>query len=233
MKFTGNIIAVLLLLSAYGLGQCKTDDCGLVLRGKITSLRVDRSDKHYVRFYAKIDAEFKNEGTETIILFKPESGEDYWLGGKSLSATEKGEEVIFSVGHWQSVSGGESDRKLGESLDVRAPPPEFTIILKPGEVWESQSETDIGFSAEEERNSWPKKRSWKEMQEFRPQLWLRIAYEILPWNTEYFKPNLIRKLAKRWKNYGNVVLEREKDGRFNNFIVVSEPMPIDFSKATG
>lgn len=230
MEFTRNIIVVLLLLGGYTFGQCKTENCGLVVRGNITDLTVDRSDKHYVRFYAKIAAQFVNEGTENIILFKPEFDKGYWLGGRSLSLTENGEQ-IFGNGQWQSVSGDESYRKLAEGLDFKVPPKELTITLKPGETWNLQSETQIGFSAEEERSTFPKRRSWKEMQEFPPQLWLTVSYEILPWNIEYFKPNLIRKLAKRWRSYGNVLIETKKEGRFNQFTVSSEPMVIDFSLA--
>lgn len=230
MRFAGKIFIIIVLLAGYALGQCKTENCGLVVRGKVTDLTVDRSDKHYVRFYAKIDAEFKNEGSEPIILFKPEFDDGYWLGGRSLSVTENGE-TVFVVGHWQSVSGDESYRKLAEGLDFKTPPKELTITLKPGETWNLQSETQIGFSAEEERNTWPKRRSWKEMQEFPSKLWLTIDYEISPWNIEYFKPNLIRKLAKRWKSYGNVLIEQKKEGRFNQFTLSSEPMVIDFGQA--
>lgn len=210
--------------------QCKDENCGLVVRGKVTNLEVDRSDKNYVRFYATIDAEFINEGTENIILFKPEFEDGYWLGGRSLSVTENGED-IFGYGYWQSVSGADSYRKLAENLDVKTPPKDFTIILKPNEKWNLQSKTDIVFSAEEEKSTYPKRRSWKEMQEFSSKLWLTVAYEINPWNVEYFKPNLIRKLKKNWKGFGNILVENEKDGRFNQFTIVSEPMLIDFSQA--
>ena len=65
------------------------------------------------------------------------------------------------------------------------------------------------------------------MQEFPSKLWLTVSYEILPWNVEFFKKDLISKLQERWKKYGNILLERDS-GRFNNFIISSSPMMIDF-----
>lgn len=217
--------------------QCKDVNCGLVVRGKVTDLEVERSEKRYVKFFATINAEFINEGTENVILFKPEFSDGYWLGGRSLSVTETGESV-FGYGLWQSVSGADSYRKLAEKLDIKTPPKDLTIILKPNEKWNLLSKTDIFFSAKEETiisNSISKERSWKEMQEFPSKLWLSVSYEILPWNVEYFKPNLIKKLQKRWKNYGNVLIddeeEKESHNHFNHFIISSEPMLIDFSQA--
>lgn len=207
--------------------QCKDENCGLVVRGKVTNLEVDRSDKNYVRFYAAIDAEFINEGTENIILFKPEFEDGYWLGGKSLSVTENGES-IFGYGLWQSVSGADSYRKLAERLDVKTPLKDLTITLKPNEKWNLQSKTDIFFGAKKLGLG---EKTWEEMEKFPSQLWLIVSYEINPWNVEYFKSNLIRKLKKRWKAFGNVLVENEKDGRFNHFIITSEPMLIDFSQA--
>ena len=231
MKQFSAVLAILLTLCLTEtlLGQCKDEACGLVVRGEVSELKVDRSDKNYVRFYATIDAEFINEGTETIILFKPEFDDGYWLGGRILSLTENGES-IFGYGYWQSVSGDSSYRKLANKLDVKTPPKDLTVTLKPNESWRLKSGTDVNFSAEEERSTFPKKRSWKEMQEFPSKLWLTVSYEILPWNVEFFKKDLISKLQERWKKYGNILLERDS-GRFNNFIISSSPMMIDFSVA--
>ena len=99
--------------------QCNEETCGLVVRGTVTNLEVDRTNKNYVKFFATVDAEFINEGTENIILFKPEFEDGYWLGGRSLSVNESGES-IFGYGLWQSVSGSNSYSKLAEKLDVKA-----------------------------------------------------------------------------------------------------------------
>jgi len=203
--------------------QCNEETCGLVVRGTVTNLEVDRTNKNYVKFFATVDAEFINEGTENIILFKPEFEDGYWLGGRSLSVNESGES-IFGYGLWQSVSGSNSYSKLAEKLDVKIPPKDLTIILKPNEKWNLQSKTDIFFGA---KTIGLGKKTWEEMQKLPSKLWLSVSYEILPWNVEYFKPKLISKLQKRWKSYGNVLVKAES----NHFIISSEPMLIDFSQA--
>lgn len=220
------VFSFLLLASIEIFAQCKTENCGLVVRGKVFDLKVDRSDKNYVKFFATIDAEFVNNGTENIILFKPEFEDGYWLGGRSLSVTETGES-IFGYGLWQSVSGAESYRKLAAKLDVKTPPKDLTVILKPNEKWTLRSEMDIFFGS---KTLGLGTKTWEEMQKVPSKLWLSVSYEILPWNVEYFKPKLIRKLQKRWKDYGNILIEKEESSH-NHFIISSEPMMIDFSQA--
>ena len=226
MKRFSIIILLTICFSNLLFAQCKNVTCGLVVRGKVTDIEVDRSDKNYVRFFAVINAEFINEGTENIILFKPEFDNGYWLGGRSLSVTENSKD-IFGYGLWQSVSGADSYQKLAENLDVKTPPKDLTITLQPKERWDLQSKTDIFFGA---KTLGLGQKTWEEMQNFPLKLWLTVSYEILPWNVEYFKPNLIQKLQKRWKAFGNVLVEKEK-GRHNHFIISSEPMIIDFSQA--
>ncbi len=214
--------------------QCESEGCGLVISGKVTNLEVDRSDKTFVRFKVNLDVRFSNLGTEPIILFKPEFGDGYWLGGWSLYQSEedaKNFKAIFGDGYWQSVAGGERYRKLAEKLDVKTPPNDFTKILKPKDSWEFTSDFQISFEAEKHYR-YPELKTWKEMQEFPTKLWLKTRYELSPWNVEYFKPNLIRNLQDRWKAFGNVLVSKEKEDRFNLFRYASEPMLIDFSQAT-
>lgn len=215
--------------------QCKNEGCGLVIRGKVTNIEADRSDKNYVKFKIKLDVEFTNEGTENIILFKPEFDDRYWLGGWHLyldleETNAKYRKTILKEGYWQSVSGSKGYEDLAKKLDVKMPPNEYTKILQPNEVWKFNDDFQLGFEAKG-----PKYKccvAWDEIQTF-PSLkfQMQISYELSPWNIEYFKPNLIRKLQKRWKNYGNVLVENEKEGKSNHFIYSSEPMLIDFSKA--
>jgi hypothetical protein len=207
-------------------------DHGLMVRGKVTEIR--REDKsNAVLFHVKINAQFVNEGLRPVILFSPEFDFGYWLGGWVIYANEddaKQGKPIFADGYWQSVSGGDEERNLAEKLDVKTPPAKYTKILAVGESWEFPGEFQIYFEAEKNQR-YPPHKTWKEMQAFPAKLWLTISYEISPWNVEYFRPNLLRKLAKRWKSFGQVMVEDKKEGRFNHFIISSEPMPIDFGAA--
>lgn len=224
------VFAFLILSSIQIFAQCKTENCGLVVRGNITDLQMEKT-KDSVLFYVNLDVEFINEGNQPIILFTNEFPDGYWLGGWSLyEKNEENAKAIFGDGYWQSVIGSPSYRQMAEKLDMKTPPNELTKILQPKESWKFEDDFRIYFEAEKHER-FPEHKTWKEMQDFPSKLWLTISYELNPWNIEKFKPNLIPKLKKRWKNYGNVLVENEKEGSFNHFGISSEPMLIDFSQA--
>jgi len=212
---------------------------GLVVRGQVTDLEFCRhptycTDKNQTKFDVKLKVEFSNEGSRPIIFFAPAVDvlpDRYWLGGWSLSVNEDSEaENIFSDGYWESVSGGDYYKSLAEQLDAKAPPAKQTRVLQPGERWSFPDEFRISFDTESNQR-FSEHRTWKEMQAFPMKLWLRIDYELSPWNVEFFRPDLIRRLQRRWKPVGNVLVERKREDRFNKFRISSEPMPIDFSQA--
>jgi hypothetical protein len=209
--------------------QCKDESCGLVIRGKITDLQTEKT-KDSVLFYVNLDVEFVNEGNQPIILFTNEFLDGYWLGGWSLYENKEDERVIFGDGYWQSVVGSPAYRQMSEKLDVKTPPSKLTKILQPKESWKFKDDFRIYFEAEK-HTRFPEMKTWKEMQAFPSKLWLSFTYELSPWNVERFKPNLIRKLKKRWKNFGNVLVEKEKNSGYDLFRYSSEPIMIDFSQA--
>lgn len=231
-KSMKGVLAVAFLMICFaqlGFAQCEDESCGLVIRGTVIDLRVAHQ-KDSVSFDVSLDVEFKNEGTKPIILFTNEFPDGYWLGGWSLFKNSDDKEVIFGDGYWQSVMGSPSYKRMAEELDTKSPPDGLTKTLQPDDSWKFKDEFRISFEAEEHTRI-PEHKTWKEMRAFPSKLWLRISYELNPWNVEYFKPDLIRKLRKRWKNYGIVLVENDKEGRFNHLIMTSEPMLIDFSQA--
>lgn len=235
MRLIVNILLLVLFSAVYTVGQCKTETCGLVVRGNVTELNIDKSNKDYVLFHVKLAMEFKNESIEPIILFKPNTDNSYfegayYLGAKSLSENESGKALHIEAA-WESVIGSPFYKRLSEHLDTKTPPAEFTKILQPNEIWSFPDKTLIIFTYEKDRYNEGRQKSWEEMKSRPSKLWLQINYELSPWNAEFFKPDLLRKLAKRWKTVGNVVIEPKKDGRFNHFTIGSKPMPIDFSQA--
>lgn len=212
---------------------------GLVIRGEVTGLEVERAGNSVI-FHANLNVEFVNEGTETIILFGPSIGGStadprvhYWLGGWALYVSEeeaKNGRAVFGDGYWESVMGSDYYRDLAYSLDVKTPPESYTKLLRPKESWKFPDSFRFYFEAEKHQRL-PERKTWREMQGYPAQLWLRVDYELSPWNVEFFKPDLIRRLAKRWRKFGNVLVEKKKEGRFNHFRATSEPMPIDLSRA--
>ena len=64
---------------------------------------------------------------------------------------------------------------------------------------------------------------WEEIKRRSAPLWLRVSYEMWPFNVENFKPNLGGILRKRWLSYGRLYLE-EKSDRYWSAILTSEPI---------
>jgi hypothetical protein len=227
------LVSILVICAIPSFGACHVEGCGLVITGAVTDLRRENPEKGFVRFKVFLNVEFSNEGTEPIILFRPDNEANrYWLGAWSLYATENDlakNQPVFVDGYWQSISGDESYRKLAADLDVKMPSEANTRILKPKESWQFTDDFQITFLTNS-ANTFPKRRTWAEMQQQPSQLKLKISYELSPWNVEFFRHNLIRNLKKRWRAYGNVLVELGKS-RFNHFIWTSEPLSIDFSKA--
>lgn len=231
MRSTKSILlfAFLFLASIQIFAQCNTEDCGLVVRGNVIDLQREDT-KDFVLFYVKLDVEFVNEGNQPIILFTNEFPDGYWLGGWTLYENKDDEKAIFGDGYWQSIIGSPAYRQMAEKLDVKTPPGNLTKILPPKASWKFKDDFRISFEAEK-HTRFPERMTWSEMQAFPSKLWMTIVYELSPWNIEYFRPNLIPKLKERWKNFGNVLLEEDKESRFNHFRFNSEPMLIDFSEA--
>ena len=239
------IIITIILLICFAqiiFARCENENCGLAIRGKVTKLKVEREQREYIYFDVGLAIEFKNEGREPIILFKPEFDKGYWLGGRYLKTTESGK-PICSFEAWQSLAGSmKKYRKLGEKLDVAVPPSKYTKILMPGEIWRFTDETILGTVIDrpakkiggfEIDDGFTRCISWKEMQSLPDKLWVEVVYELNPWNVGYFKPNLIENLKERWKEFGNVLVEENKENRFDNFKITSKPIPIDFSEVRG
>lgn len=226
--------SILLVMAIQVFAKCKTENCGLLVHGKVVDSTIDRNVKDYVDFVVNLEIEFKNESDESILLFKPyiqSHGMRYWLGGKTISIN-RDDKPIYIIGQWESVIGSPFYRQLAENLDTKNPSDKYTKFLQPNETWKFEDSTFIRFSEKKEKySSFSDNKSWEEMQELPSKLWLTVSYELNPWNVEYFKPKLIRKLRKRWKGFGNVLIEKDRDSRFSHFTISSESMEIDFSEA--
>ena len=236
MRSAANVVIFLILLTAHSFAQCRTENCGLVVRGSVTELKMTNG-KDSVVFDVRLAMEFKNASDAPIILFRPNTDNSYfeggyYLGGYSLTQTAGGE-YIHGDGAWESIMGSDFYKTLADKLDTKTPTEEFTKVLQPNETWALPDKARITFRNFDDKYSPGLRRSWNAMQSLPSKLWLQVSYELSPWNVEFFKPNLLRRLAKRWKPYGKVLIEQKKDGRFNHFGVRSEPMAIDFSQAEG
>lgn len=227
------LFSIGLLTADLAFAQSGDEGCGLVIRGKVAEIEIDRSEKSYIRFKIGLDVEFANEGDKPIILFRPEHKSGYWLGAWHVYPEDEKQTrtTLLRDGYWQSISGSKEYRDLAKKLDVKIPPSEYTLVLQPNEVWKFKSDFLLGFESKGPKFNCCV--AWEEILAYPSMKFqMQIAYELSPWNIEYFKPNLIRRLQKRWEKNGNVLVKKEKEGRFNHFIYSSEPMWVDFRRAT-
>lgn len=68
---------------------------------------------------------------------------------------------------------------------------------------------------------------WREIKRLSAPLWLRVSYEMWPFNVENFKSDFGGQLRERWKKHGTLYLQ-EKQDRYWFAHLTSEPIELDF-----
>jgi hypothetical protein len=115
-------------------------------------------------------------------------------------------------------------QRLANLLDQSVPPTGITRVLLSNASWDW--DTSITLSLRE-GNSCNQhvgvEIGWEEIKRLTAPLWLRVSYEMWPFNVENFKPNLGGILQKRWQSQGLLYLE-EKTGKYWQAILTSEPI---------
>jgi hypothetical protein len=208
------------------------DSHGLVLRGKVLKTLTDRSQANYIDLRIDLSLNFSNAGTAPIIMMRPWQDERFWHGGSTLATTRQSAQsnsFVFDDAAWKSISGHDGYRKLSRDLDQREPPPKLTRVLKPGESWDWQTTVTLRFEAST-NHRYPRVPTWEEMKTEPSPLWLRVSFEMWPFNVEYFKPNLAAQLQKRWRNVGWLWIGY-KFGRMHLARLNSEPIELDWRAA--
>lgn len=227
------ILIIITFLLVVQIVSAQSDDThGLVLRGKVLKTWTDRSQNGFVDLMIDLNLDFANAGPTPLIMLRPWDDRGFWHGGSLLATTLQNAEsnnYIFNDGMWQSITRDDADRKLAVDLDQPLPPPGLTRILKPGESWNWRTTVAVRF---EERTHWryPGLPTWEEMKTQSSPLWLRVSFEMWPFNTEFFKPNLAAKLQKRWRRIGSMWIG-EKDGRIHLARLASAPIELDWQAA--
>jgi hypothetical protein len=195
-------------------------------------------DADYVRCKAELNLKFTNTGSKSLIILQPQGGYEFWHGGTSLALSEKESgtnSFVYDSSGWPSVYEFPMYQSLANLLDQSVPPTGITRVLLPSASW--SWDTSITLSLRE-GNSCNQhvgvEIGWEEIKRRTAPLWLRVSYEMWPFNVENFKPNLGGILQKRWQSHGLLFLE-EKTGKYWNAILTSEPMKfplnhIDFAQ---
>jgi len=201
----------------------------LVLEGSVLALRCRRVDARKVRCEADLRLRFSNAGSEPLIILQPYREYEFWHGATSLALTSADPtraDFVYSSGGWPSVYDTSEYRSLGEALDQPGPPAGLTRILSPGESWQWDTTVIFFFTQDNNCGDSGVEIGWKEAQNLQAPLWLRVSYEMWPFNVENFKPGLGGRLRKRWKRYGTLYLE-EKSFRYWFARITSKPIELD------
>lgn len=204
----------------------------LIVRANVTEVACVRDGVDLVRCKAKLNLEFSNTGSSPVIFLDPDE-DSLWHGGNQLalskSESENGDYVLDDL-HWQAVSLSTEYRKLAATLDKRTPPEGFTRIMAPGELWDFSSSIQIVLRSE---NSCDTRLGvaigWREIEKLASPLWMRVSYELWPFNVENFKPRLGSILQKRWARFGTLYLN-DRGGNYSFGRITSEPFELDLTK---
>lgn len=198
----------------------------LHLTGSVGKVDCSKDDK-YVRCNAELNLKFTNIGRTPMIILQPQGEYKFWHGGTSLALSEqesRTNSLVYIASAWPSVYEFPMYQTLANLLDQSDPPPGVTRVLLPNASWSWA--TSIMFKLAE-GNSCDQhvgvEIGWEEIKQRTTPLWLRVSYEMWPFNVENFKPNLGGILQKRWQRHGLLYLE-EKSGKYWQARVTSEPI---------
>ena len=200
----------------------------LRLTGSVRRISCAKAEHHYVRCTVELNLVFTNTASTSLIILQPQGEYKFWHGGTSLALSEKDlqmNSLVYSGGGWPSVYRGPMYRNLANLLDQSVPPAELTRVLLPSTSW--SWDTSITFNLQEGNSCNYQvgvEIGWEEFKRRTEPLWLRVSYEMWPFNVENFKPNLGDILRKRWQSHGLLYLEEKIGDYYWSARLTSEPI---------
>ena len=204
----------------------------LRLTGSVRKISCSK-DTDYVRCKVDVSLTFTNTGDTSLIILQPQGEYEFWHGGTTLALSEKesrANSFVYNGGGWPSVYKTPLYQNLANLLDQNIPPAGITRVLPANASWSWDTSIQLNL---QERNSCAQRVGveigWEEIKRQTAPLWLRLSYEMWPFNVENFKPNLGGILQKRWQSHGSLYLE-EKSGNYWHAILTSEPIEIPLNQ---
>ena len=198
----------------------------LRLTGSVRKVSCSK-DADYVRCKVDVNLTFTNTGNTSLIILQPHSEYEFWHGGTTLALSEeesRAKSFVYDGGGWPSIYTTPLYQNLASLLDQSVPPAGVTRVLPSNASWSWDTSIELNL---QERNSCDQRVGveigWEEIKTRPAPLWLRLSYEMWPFNVENFKPNLGGILQKRWQHYGLLYLD-EKTGRYWHSTLTSEPI---------
>lgn len=190
-------------------------------------------DGDYVGCKTELNLKFTNTGNSSLIILQPQGEYEFWHGGSSLALSEKESgtnSFVYDLSAWPSIYKFPMYQNLATGLDRGVPPPGITRVLLPSASWSWDTSITLSFREGNSCNLHVGVEiGWEEIKRRNTPLWLRVSYEMWPFNVENFKPNLGGILQKRWRSHGLLYLD-EKIGRYWQAILTSEPIEISFNQ---
>ena len=199
----------------------------LRLTGSVRQISCSK-DSEYVRCKVDLSLKFTNTASTPVIILQPHGDYEFWHGGVSLALSEKESSTnsfVYLSSAWPSVYRFPKYQKLANLLDQKVPPTGVTRVLPPNASWSWDTSITMGLAEGNTCNQHVGVEiGWEEIKRLTAPLWLRVSYEMWPFNVENFKPNLGGILQKRWKSHGLLYLEEKKEGKHWHAILTSEPI---------
>jgi hypothetical protein len=204
----------------------------LRLTGSVRKLSCSK-DTDYLRCKVEVNLTFTNTGSTSLIILQPQGEYEFWHGGTTLALSEKesrANSFVYLGGGWPSIYKTPLYQNLANLLDQSTPPAGITRVLPSSASWNWDTSISLNLH---ERNSCNQhvgvEIGWEEIKKRNSPLWLRLSYEMWPFNVENFKPNLGGILQKRWQRHGLLYLD-EKRGRHWHAILTSDPIEIHLNQ---
>jgi hypothetical protein len=193
------------------------EDKSLSLTGHVISVEKISEDASSVGFKVGLRLTFRNIGSNPIIIYR----DSIWLGAALIARSSddaSAAKYLHRSSAWPSVWGKSSRVKLRQKLDQPIPPQDITKILKPGESYEYETGTHLGFEKKERYDGTSK--AWDEIKLASP-VWIQVTLEMWPINAEPKvnpeNPEFGKELRERWKDSGELWLD----------YLTSQPMKLD------
>ena len=200
----------------------------LRLTGSVRKISCSK-DAEYVRCTVDLNLKFTNTGSTSLIMLQPNAEYEFWHGATSLALSEQESatnSLVYDASAWPSIYKFPKYQRLADLLDQSVPPRGITRVLLPNESWRWDASIRLGLREGNTCNQHVGVEiGWEEIKRRTAPLWLRVSYEMWPFNVENFKPNLGGILKKRWQSHGLLYLD-DKYGRHWHATLRSEPIEL-------
>ena len=204
----------------------------LLLTGSVRKISCAK-DADYVRCTVELNLKFTNTASTPLIILQPQGEYTFWQGGRYLALSEeesRANSFVYNVRGWPSVYETPMYQNLANLLDQSTPPTGITRVLPPNASWSWDTSITLNLQEGNTCNQHVGVEiGWEELKRRTAPLWLRVSYEMWPFNVENFKPNLGGILQKRWQSHGLLYLD-EKSGKYWSAILTSEPIEFTLNK---